>query len=56
MERAPRAPVAALATETGYFDQSHLTVDTTRFAGATPGRLIAEHVADFSKTRCDVPF
>jgi AraC-like DNA-binding protein len=56
MERAPRAPVAMLATETGYFDQSHLTVDTTRFAGATPGRLIAEHVADFSKTRCDVPF
>jgi AraC-like DNA-binding protein len=56
MERVPRAPVAMLATETGYFDQSHLTLDMARFAGATPGRLIAEHVADFSKTRCDVPF
>lgn len=56
MERAPRLPVAMLAAEVGYFDQSHLSVDVARFAGATPGRLISEHVSDFSKTRCDVPF
>ena len=56
MERAPRLPVAMLATEIGYFDQSHLTVDVARYAGATPGRLISESMSDFSKTRCDVPF
>jgi AraC-like DNA-binding protein len=56
MERAPQLPVAMLATETGYFDQSHLTVDVARYAGATPGRLISDGVSDFSKTRCDVPF
>jgi AraC-like DNA-binding protein len=56
MERAPRLPVAALATEIGYFDQSHMTVEMGRYAGATPGRLISENVSDFSKTRCDVPF
>jgi AraC-like DNA-binding protein len=56
MERAPQLPVAMLATETGYFDQSHLTVDVTRYAGATPARLISERASDFSKTRCDVPF
>jgi AraC-like DNA-binding protein len=56
MERAPQLPVAALATDIGYFDQSHLSVDIARYAGATPGSLIAEHVSDFSKTRCDVPF
>jgi AraC-like DNA-binding protein len=56
MERVPQLPVAILAAETGYFDQSHLTVDVARYAGDTPGRLISEHVSDFSKTRCDVPF
>lgn len=56
MERAPLSPVAMLATEGGYFDQSHLTVDVARYAGATPARLKSEHVSDFSKTRCDVPF
>jgi AraC-like DNA-binding protein len=56
MERAPAVPVAALAAEGGYFDQSHLTVDVARYAGATPGRLISERAADFAKTRCDVPF
>ena len=56
MERTPQLPVAALATEVGYFDQSHLTLDVARYAGATPGRLVAEHVSDFSKTCCDVPF
>ena len=56
MDRAPRLPVASLATEVGYFDQAHLTVDVSRYAGATPGRLLSERVSDFSKTRCDVPF
>lgn len=56
MERAPRMPAAELATEAGYFDQSHLTVEVGRYAGATPGHLISERVSDFSKTRCDVPF
>ena len=56
MDRAPALPVAALATQTGYFDQAHLTGEIGRYAGATPGHLKSDHVADFSKTRCDVPF
>jgi AraC-like DNA-binding protein len=56
MQRVPQPPVAELAAEGGYFDQSHLTVDVGRYAGATPGRLIAEYASDFSKTHCDVPF
>jgi methylphosphotriester-DNA--protein-cysteine methyltransferase len=53
MEDSPGRTAAALASETGYFDQAHLTVNTTRFAGATPGVLTSSSVADFSKTRCD---
>jgi methylphosphotriester-DNA--protein-cysteine methyltransferase len=53
MERSPGRPAAALASEAGYFDQSHMTLDLTRFAGSTPGRLTSTCVADFSKTRCD---
>ena len=53
MEHAPEQSVAVLASETGYFDQAHLTVDLSRFAGATPGRLISRGMSDFSKTRCD---
>jgi AraC-like DNA-binding protein len=56
MERAPALPVAMLATQIGYFDQAHLSVDIGRYAGATPGHLKSKRVADFSKTRCDVPF
>lgn len=56
MERAPELPAAALATETGYFDQAHLSFDVGRYAGETPGHLKSTHAADFSKTRCDVPF
>ena len=56
MERVPALPIAALAMETGYFDQSHLTADVARYAGATPGRLISESAADFAKTYCDVPY
>jgi transcriptional regulator GlxA family with amidase domain len=53
MEHAPAQSVAVLASESGYFDQAHLTVDLSRFAGAPPGRLISRGVSDFSKTRCD---
>jgi hypothetical protein len=53
MEDSPRESQALFASANGYFDQSHLSVDAARFAGATPGDLSSRHVADFSKTRCD---
>jgi hypothetical protein len=53
MEAIPDRTAAALASENGFFDQAHLTLDLARFAGATPGRLASVGVADFSKTRCD---
>jgi len=53
MEQSPVRSGAALAVETGYFDQAHLTLDVSRFAGATPGHLASRCVSDFSKTRCD---
>jgi transcriptional regulator GlxA family with amidase domain len=53
MEQLARRPVASLAIENGYFDQSHLTHDTVRFSGATPGDLVPRAMTDFSKTRCD---
>jgi AraC-like DNA-binding protein len=53
MERSAHLPVASLAMENGYFDQSHLTHDTVRFSGATPGDLVPRAMTDFSKTRCD---
>jgi transcriptional regulator GlxA family with amidase domain len=56
MERAPRSSAASIATESGYFDQSHMSADVARYAGATPGNLMTESVSDFSKTHCDVPF
>ena len=46
---------AALAADTGYFDQAHLAWDLLRMAGATPHHLASRCVSDFSKTRCDVP-
>ena len=52
MEHSPSQSGADLASDTGYFDQAHLTLDLTRFAGATPGHLTSS-VADFSKTYCD---
>jgi AraC-like DNA-binding protein len=55
IERAPARSGAALASDTGYFDQAHLTQDVTRLAGVTPGHLASHSVADFSKTRCDDP-
>lgn len=53
IDLSPTRPAAAVASETGYFDQAHLTLDVARFAGATPGQLASSAVADFSKTRCD---
>jgi methylphosphotriester-DNA--protein-cysteine methyltransferase len=53
MEDIPARPAAALASENGFFDQSHLTHELGRFARATPARLAAAGVTDFSKTRCD---
>jgi AraC-like DNA-binding protein len=53
MEQMAKRPVASLATENGYFDQSHLTHDAVRFSGATPGDLVPRAMTDFSKTRCD---
>ena len=53
MEQLAQRPVASLATENGYFDQSHLTHDSVRLSGATPGDLVSRAMTDFSKTRCD---
>jgi AraC-like DNA-binding protein len=53
MEQSAQRPVASLALENGYFDQSHLTHDTVRFSGDTPGDLVPRAMTDFSKTRCD---
>src|SRR5262249_55552777 len=55
MERAPKQSGATLASDAGYFDQAHLTLDTGRLAGATPRHLASRCVADFYKTRCDGP-
>jgi AraC-like DNA-binding protein len=53
MEHAPTRSAALLASDTGYFDQAHLTLELGRFAGETPRRLASTSVSDFSKTRCD---
>jgi transcriptional regulator GlxA family with amidase domain len=53
MEHAPEQSVALLASESGYFDQAHLTFDVARLGGATPGHMISHGMSDFSKTRCD---
>jgi AraC-like DNA-binding protein len=56
MEDTPGRNGAALASENGFFDQAHLTLDLGRFAKTTPSRLASVGVADFSKTRCnDLP-
>ena len=53
MDDLPGRTAATIASENGYYDQAHLTLDVGRFAGATPGHLTSSAVADFSKTRCD---
>lgn len=52
METAPPGDSQRIAADLGYFDQAHLTNESTRFARTSPARIIAHHVADFSKTRC----
>ena len=42
VRRHATADLAAVAASTGYSDQAHLTRDFARFAGASPGRWIAE--------------
>ena len=54
MESRPGQSGATLASDAGYFDQSHLALDLTRMAGATPRHLASRSVADFYKTRCDI--
>jgi len=56
IDHAPAQSGALLASETGYFDQAHLTLELGRFAGDTPRRLASTSVSDFSKTRCDDGF
>jgi AraC-like DNA-binding protein len=53
IEHSPSQPAAALAAETGYFDQAHLTMNLARFAGSTARHLASSCVSDFSKTSCD---
>jgi hypothetical protein len=53
IDRSPAQPAARLASETGYFDQAHLTLALGQLAGDTPRRLATMSVSDFSKTRCD---
>ena len=53
IDHSPGQSGATLASETGYFDQAHLTLALGRFAGDTPRRLASASVSDFSKTRCD---
>jgi methylphosphotriester-DNA--protein-cysteine methyltransferase len=55
MEHAPVLSGAALASQAGYFDQAHLTLDMTQLAGATPRQVASRSVSDFYKTRCDGP-
>lgn len=52
METAPPGDSQRIAADLGYFDQAHLTKETTQFARTSPAKIIAHHVADFSKTRC----
>ena len=53
MEHSPGRSGATLASESGFFDQAHLTTNLNRYAGATPRHLASDSVAEFSKTRCD---
>jgi methylphosphotriester-DNA--protein-cysteine methyltransferase len=53
IDRSPAQTAARLASETGYFDQAHLTLALGQLAGDTPRRLATTSVSDFSKTRCE---
>jgi AraC-like DNA-binding protein len=53
METASTGDSQRIATDLGYFDQAHLTNESTQLVRASPARIVAHHVADFSKTRCE---
>jgi len=53
METAPPGNSQRMAAELGYFDQAHLTNEMMQFVSASPARVVAHRVADFSKTRCE---
>jgi AraC-like DNA-binding protein len=53
METEPAGNSQGVPADLGYFDQAHLTNEMTQFVGASPARIVAHHVADFSKTRCE---
>jgi AraC-like DNA-binding protein len=44
MLMAARAPLAGIAADCGYADQSHLTAEWREFAGCTPGQWIAQEL------------
>lgn len=46
MRAAPRADLASLALDAGYYDQAHLHRDTRAFAGTTPGDLLKSLLPD----------
>jgi methylphosphotriester-DNA--protein-cysteine methyltransferase len=52
METAPPGASQRIAADLGYFDQAHLTNESTQFARTSPARIVAHHMADFSKTQC----
>ena len=56
MEKSPTRSAAALAAETGYFDQSHLTLDLARFAAATPRHLASSARGRFFQDPLRRPF
>jgi AraC-like DNA-binding protein len=51
-ETSPETKPTETALELGYFDQAHMSNEVARLAGASPGAIVPERVADFSKTRC----
>lgn len=46
MRATPRADLATLALDAGYYDQAHLHRDTRAFAGTTPGALLTSLLPD----------
>ena len=53
METAPPGGSQRVGVDLGYFDQAHLTNEIMQFVHASPARIVAHRVADFSKTRCE---
>ena len=47
--------LARLAADAGYADQSHMSRDCARLAGATPGALLAARTSETSKTAAPIP-